>query len=65
MKYAVKLLKEAIKKQLSIKETAIKKDSYKGVIESDKNIKDLNTAINVLTQKPASTKKKQLSNHID
>ena len=56
MKVAIKILKEAKKHQQKIRLTSVKKDSYKGVLESEKTIKDIQKAINYL-EKPISVKK--------
>ena len=56
MKYAIKILKEAIKKEIANKAKAIKNDSYKGVIDSGKNIEDLEMGVLKLESKPAPSK---------
>ena len=48
MKYAIKILKDQQKKENENKKKSIAKDSYKGVLDSEKNVKDLDKAITAL-----------------
>ena len=48
MKYAIKILKDQQRKESENKKTAIAKDSYKGVVDSEKNHAELGKAITAL-----------------
>jgi len=63
MKYAIKILKEAIKKETEIKKKAVIKDNYKDAGVSHQNIVELEKAVKQLD--PPSSKKSVMKSKLD